>query len=144
MGGHACTVIIDPIWREGINIIIPDQAVSFSQLLDHLYDPWMIISDELPSVQSLMVPSVVDEFDSQSSMGGKTVRTIQRHGLGARNGEEFSSEGGGWVEQLPSKQRQGVKISISVGGATQEILAWIRANPNSVNVTARALVCVMP
>ena len=40
--------------------------------------------------------------------------------------------------------REDVKISISVGGATQEILAWIRANPNSVNVTARALVCVMP
>ncbi len=33
---------------------------------------------------------------------------------------------------------------ISVGGATQELLARIRANQNSANETAFAIVCVMP
>ena len=34
-------------------------------------------------------------------MDAQTACTIQHHGLGDWNGEEFAREGHGWVEQLP-------------------------------------------
>jgi len=40
-------------------------------------------------------------------MDAQTARTIQYHGLGDRNGEEFAREGPGWVEQLPCVRRKG-------------------------------------
>jgi hypothetical protein len=43
-------------------------------------------------------------------MDAQTARTIQRHGLGAWNGEDFARERRGWVEQLPSVRREEVKI----------------------------------
>jgi len=47
MGGGMLVLssLMTPYGERGINIIIPDQAVSFSQLLGHLHDPWIIISD---------------------------------------------------------------------------------------------------
>ena len=33
-------------------------------------------------------------------MDAQTARTIQHHGLGDWNGEEFACEGRGWVEQF--------------------------------------------
>jgi hypothetical protein len=54
-----------------------------------------------------------------------------------------ASEGRGWVEQLPSVQREEVNIH-PIWGAAHLFLGGIWANPNSANNTACTLVCVMP
>jgi hypothetical protein len=76
--------------------------------LNILLELWLSI-DNTSANGLTMIPSVDDKFSGQSSMGVQTAHTIQHHGLlGDRNyeGEEFACEGRGWVEQLPSIQRE--------------------------------------
>ena len=76
--------------------------------LNILLELWLSI-DNTSANGLTIIPSVDDKFGSQSSMDAQTAHTIQHHGLlGDRNceGEEFACEGHGWMEQLPSIQRE--------------------------------------